>query len=448
MSATAAAGGGGSGEIYVNVVDVVYSGEFVNDFWCSQIQIIGRRADGRSVVVRVRGMTSYFYINARSTGGAACSQLEEQLNTYANAKALELEEATPTEAWQGRANAGRAERIRATRIAVKSVRRTSMDGYQFPQDMFCVETSHPHVISMLRDAVVQGLVATDLVGSPVQAYEANVEFVLRFMVDTGVRCHSWIGVRNATPKLNASYCSSPDLVCEAPDRIRPIGDAEELELGLQFIYELLSFDIECAGRRGEFPDPDIDPVIQIACDLTTLDGRSNEEVEKGARSYLLALRDTDAHIVGDEVTTVCFTDEKDLLLAFAEYIRAWDPDVITSWNGPNFDWFYIVKRTKALGLGNESRMFSRLHRVQTYNRIVSQATKAHGHTETNQVEIQGRFIMDMMDPIMKNYKLRSYKLDDVAFRFLKDRKDDVPHFQITTLWEGTPQDRGKLGHYW
>jgi DNA polymerase delta subunit 1 len=27
---------------------------------------------------------------------------------------------------------------------------------------------------------------------------------------------------------------------------------------------ILSFDIECAGRKGIFPEPDKDPVIQIA----------------------------------------------------------------------------------------------------------------------------------------------------------------------------------------
>lgn len=27
---------------------------------------------------------------------------------------------------------------------------------------------------------------------------------------------------------------------------------------------VLSFDIECAGRKGVFPEPEVDPVIQIA----------------------------------------------------------------------------------------------------------------------------------------------------------------------------------------
>lgn len=29
-------------------------------------------------------------------------------------------------------------------------------------------------------------------------------------------------------------------------------------------FRILSFDIECAGRKGIFPEPDKDPVIQIA----------------------------------------------------------------------------------------------------------------------------------------------------------------------------------------
>lgn len=36
---------------------------------------------------------------------------------------------------------------------------------------------------------------------------------------------------------------------------------------------ILSFDIECAGRKGVFPDPKIDPVIQIA-NMVTAQGRT------------------------------------------------------------------------------------------------------------------------------------------------------------------------------
>ena len=34
---------------------------------------------------------------------------------------------------------------------------------------------------------------------------------------------------------------------------------------------ILSFDIECAGRKGIFPEPKVDPVIQIA-NVVTIQG--------------------------------------------------------------------------------------------------------------------------------------------------------------------------------
>lgn len=37
---------------------------------------------------------------------------------------------------------------------------------------------------------------------------------------------------------------------------------------------ILSFDIECAGRKGIFPEPSIDPVIQIA-NMVTRQGSSS-----------------------------------------------------------------------------------------------------------------------------------------------------------------------------
>jgi DNA polymerase delta subunit 1 len=35
---------------------------------------------------------------------------------------------------------------------------------------------------------------------------------------------------------------------------------------------ILSFDIECAGRKGVFPEPHTDPVIQIA-NVVTINGK-------------------------------------------------------------------------------------------------------------------------------------------------------------------------------
>ena len=43
-----------------------------------------------------------------------------------------------------------------------------------------------------------------------------------------------------------------------------ISHAPEGEWSKTAPLRILSFDIECAGRKGIFPEADIDPVIQIA----------------------------------------------------------------------------------------------------------------------------------------------------------------------------------------
>ena len=52
--------------------------------------------------------------------------------------------------------------------------------------------------------------------------------------------------------------------------------------------------------------------------------------------------DTCGTIVGNEV--LCFEKEKDLLDAFANFIRFVDPDFLTGYNILNFDSPYIVNR--------------------------------------------------------------------------------------------------------
>lgn len=55
-------------------------------------------------------------------------------------------------------------------------------------------------------------------------------------------------------QLTASLNRYSDLISHAPDgewsKVAPL--------------RILSFDIECAGRKGIFPEAEIDPVIQIA----------------------------------------------------------------------------------------------------------------------------------------------------------------------------------------
>ena len=53
-----------------------------------------------------------------------------------------------------------------------------------------------------------------------------------------------------------------------------------------------------------------------------------------------------------------FTEERDLLMRFRDYIVQADVDVFTGWNICGFDWHYLFERAKHLGLDEWTR-FSR-----------------------------------------------------------------------------------------
>lgn len=83
---------------------------------------------------------------------------------------------------------------------------------------------------------------------------------------------------------------------------------------------ILSFDIECQGKKGQFPMPEEDPVIQIA-NWVTIQGSETPCVKN-----IFTLKSC-APISGAEVHS--FESERDMLQAWRDFIIASDPDIIT-----------------------------------------------------------------------------------------------------------------------
>ncbi|GLE11287.1 hypothetical protein PINS_up023653 [Pythium insidiosum] len=78
-------------------------------------------------------------------------------------------------------------------------------------------------------------------------------------------------------------------------------------------FRILSFDIECMGRKGQFPEAEKDPVIQIANVLQV----------QGESSPLHVQADLGAHVLE-------FEQEGDLLEKWASFVQEVDPDIITA----------------------------------------------------------------------------------------------------------------------
>lgn len=100
---------------------------------------------------------------------------------------------------------------------------------------------------------------------------------------------------------------------------------------------ILSFDIECAGRKGIFPDPDIDPVIQIAA-MVTRQGETKPFVRN------VFTLNTCSNIVGSDVRS--FDDEQTMLNSWQAFVHEVDPDLVIGYNTSNFDIPYLMDRAK------------------------------------------------------------------------------------------------------
>ena len=102
---------------------------------------------------------------------------------------------------------------------------------------------------------------------------------------------------------------------------------------------VLSYDIECQGRKGIFPEAKQDPVIQIASILTE-HGRTTPIDRQ------IDVLDTCLPIIGARVKS--HSDERELLKSWTKYVVECDPDIITGYNSNNFDMPYILDRAQVI----------------------------------------------------------------------------------------------------
>lgn len=60
-------------------------------------------------------------------------------------------------------------------------------------------------------------------------------------------------------------------------------------------------------------------------------------------------------------------------------------------------------------------------------------SKQMGNRVNKLIVIEGRIIFDVLQVVLRDYKLRSYTLNSVSYHFLCEQKEDVEHTIITTL---------------
>lgn len=200
---------------------------------------------------------------------------------------------------------------------------------------------------------------------------------------------------------------------------------------------ILSFDIECAGRKGVFPEANQDPVIQIA-NVVTRYGESKPFVRN------VFCLDTCSLIVNTQIFE--FGAEDKMLMAWRDFLEQVDPDVIIGYNIANFDFPYLLDRAKHLKC-TKFPYWTRLKGIQSHAKETNFSSKQMGNRDTKATNTNGRLQLDLLQLIQRDHQLRSYTLNSVCSHFLGEQKEDVHHTMITELFNGTPESRRRLAVY-
>lgn len=180
-------------------------------------------------------------------------------------------------------------------------------------------------------------------------------------------------------------------------------------------YKILAVDIETYAKKREI-DPQKNPILMIGLYGKTLSGKAIKNVFTWKtftqkKSYI----------------THC-KDEAQMLEAFTQFVKKFDPDIITGYFSDGFDFPYISERANILAvkidLGvNGSQLFSR--KSQGMRPAVAKITGIL-HLDVY------KFVRNIFG---QNLKTDSYKLDNVASELLGHKKQVVDLSRLSPSWD-------------
>ncbi|NP_001296480.1 DNA polymerase delta catalytic subunit [Bombyx mori] len=389
------------------------------------MRMYGITSEGNSVCCHVHGFTPYFYVTVPvNFTESSCNEMKTNLN-----KAI-LEDLR-----------GNKDNIKECVLEVRLVQAKSIMYYKGDSNITFarVSVALPKLIAAAKRLIERQPLSFGLMDP--QFYETNIDFDIRFMVDTSIVGCSWIELpvgkwflRTIDSKVKPeSRCQiEVDVAWNAFIFHPPEGEWSKVAP-----FRILSFDIECAGRKGIFPEAKHDPVIQIAS-MVIRQG----ETEPYLRNVFTL--NTCAPIVGSQVLS--FQSESEMLSKWSDFFRKLDPDIITGYNISNFDWPYLINRAKHLNV----QKFDFLGRIKNVRSVIKDTvlqSKQMGRRENKTINFEGRVPFDLLLVLVRDYKLRSYTLNAVSYHFLQEQKEDVHHSIITDLQNESEQTRRRLAMY-
>ncbi|CAL8467309.1 g6846 [Coccomyxa elongata] len=390
------------------------------------LRMYGVTEHGNSVCTFVHGFEPYFYIEApRGFGPDDCDSLCAQLNRMLGDR---------------NSKGGRQTKF-CLRVDMKQKQTIMHYQPQKSRTFLRIVVATPNLVTQARGMLEHGI-NVDSLGRHTRfdTYESHVLFALRFMIDCNLVGGNWVELKaggytvlDSEDPRKQSHCQLEAHV-HFSNIISHPAEGEWLKLAP---FRILSVDIECAGRKGHFPEAEKDPVIQIAS-LVTEQGQSKPLVRN------VMTLDSCAAIVGAEVMS--FDKEEDLLKRWRDLVIETDPDIIIGYNICNFDLPYLIKRAETLKV-HDFPYWGRNRKMRLRMRDAQFSSKAYGTREYKEITIDGRIQFDLLVALQRDHKLSSYSLNAVSAHFLGEQKEDVHHSIISDLQAGNEETRRRLAVY-
>ncbi|XP_066252810.1 DNA polymerase delta catalytic subunit [Euwallacea similis] len=391
------------------------------------MRMFGITKGGNSVCCHVHGFSPYFYINLPDKFTDA--DLEPFKNKLNDALIADI-------------RGGNKDGIIDAVLMVEIVNGKSLLHYRGNNDekFAKITVSLYKFVPAAKRLLSNSMIYSPLSNHPFEFYETNVDIETRFMVDTNILGCVWLELPPKkwylrTDTSSYSKVSRCQIECDISWEDF-IAHAPEGDWGDVAQFRIHSFDIECAGRKGIFPEPQVDPVIQIA-NVIQLHGAKEVMIRN-----IFCLKSC-APIGHAEV--YCYETEDEMLDAWAQFVRVLDPDIFTGYNINNFDFTYLLDRAKHLKVANFD-LLGRLLNVRSQIKETTTQTKI-GKRVYKTINFEGRVPYDMLMVIKRDFKLRSYTLNSVCQEILGEQKEDVHYSIITDLQNGDEQTRRRLAVY-
>ncbi|MEM3578062.1 MAG: DNA polymerase domain-containing protein [Candidatus Bathyarchaeia archaeon] len=216
--------------------------------------------------------------------------------------------------------------------------------------------------------------------------EDDIRFSMRYLIDNGVVPCGWHEVEAVEEKNTLGVSVDRVYLAESTPKLVEKEEIPDLKI--------FGFSTICYSREGS-PKPDRNPVVIISTATNT-----------GEERQFLAGEDK---------------NDKLVLEAFVNYVKAFDPDIIVGYGVNSVDWQYLNERCKRLGL--------RLH----VDRVGTEPhTSVYGH-----VSITGRANIDLFD--------FADEFPDVKVKTLENLAD---YLGVMKIEERTLIDDVDFADYW